>query len=98
MLVESRWFRRAGPGIVAVAALALVTTATLAAWDRPWDPTVCPGQPGRGPAGGSWYELAPRIAHGERNGQTLRIGVARHPAPRWIELDAESFASGPFGG
>ena len=42
--------------------------------------------------------LPPRIVGGERRGQTLRIGVARHAGSRSLELDAESFASGPFGG
>jgi len=97
-MVESRWFRRAGPGIVAVGAVVLVATATLAARDRPSAPPTCAGQAGRGGTSGAWYRIAPRVEAGERRGQTLWVGRPGGSAPRVLDLDPESFASGPFDG
>ena len=100
-MVESRWFRRAGPGILALGAVALVATATLAARDRPWVPPRCAGELATGPArpgSGAWFRIDPQLEAGERRGQRLVIGVAGRVRPRAIALDPESFAAGPFGG
>ena len=100
-MVESRWFRRAGPGIVALGAVALVASATLAARDRPWMPPSCAGELVRGPlrpGSGAWFRIDPQLEAGERRGQRLVVGVAGQVRPRAIALDSESFAAGPFGG
>ncbi len=100
-MVESRWFRRAGPGIVAIGALALVASATLAARDRPWVPPPCPGEVTTGsrqPGSGAWFRIDPQLEAGERRAQRLLVGVTGRVRPRAMTLDPESFAAGPFGG
>jgi hypothetical protein len=100
-MVESRWFRRAGPGIAAVGAMALVATATLAARDRPWVPPPCVAELAIGPAragSGAWFRIDPQLEAGERRGQRLVVGVAGRVRPRAMALDSESFVAGPFGG
>jgi hypothetical protein len=100
-MVESRWFRRAGPGIVALGAVALVASATLAARERPWVPPPCAGDAITGPiraGSGAWFRIDPKLESGERRGQRLVVGVAGRVRSRAIGLDSESFAAGPFGG
>ncbi len=98
-MVESRWFRRAGPGIAALGAVALIASTTLGAPARTWQPPGCPGQPriGAGPVG-AWYRLDPLLVDGARTGQRLVVGRAGGGRPQAIRLDAESFAAGPFRG
>ncbi len=98
-MVESRWFRRAGPGIAAVGAVVMIASATLGAGSPDWDPPVCADPVG--PAGtsiGAWYRVDPVLVDGVWSGQLLTLGRAPDPRPRQLNLDAESFASGPFGG
>jgi hypothetical protein len=97
-MVESRWFRRAGPGIAAIGVLALVASSTLGAPARSWRPDPCPGQAhtGTGPVG-TWYRIDPTLADGARTGQRLTLGRLG-ASTRAIALDAESFAAGPFDG
>ena len=100
-MVESRWFRRAGPGIAALAALAFVASTTSGAPATAWRPPLCPGTPGSGSAGtgfGSWYRLDPRIVDGVEVGQRLTIGTSDPSTMRTLDLPPESFAAGPFGG
>lgn len=100
-MVESRWFRRAGPGIVALGAVALVASATLAARDRPWVPPPCARIATIAPSGsgsGAWFRIDPQLEAGERRSQRLVVGVAGRVRPRAVALDPESFAAGPFGG
>ena len=55
-MVESRWFRRAGPGIAAIGALAIVASTTLGAPARRWEPDPCAGLPRRrAEATGAWF-------------------------------------------
>ncbi len=98
-MVESRWFRRAGPGIVAIGALAIVASTTLGAPERTWQPDPCSGSPRAGvAASGTWYRLDPVIEAGARTGQRLAVGDPGAAQPRVLALDPESFAAGPFGG
>jgi hypothetical protein len=47
---------------------------------------------------GAWYRLDPTIVDGARGGQRLTIGEPGTATVRGLDLDPESFASGPFGG
>lgn len=98
---ESRWFRRAGPGVVALGAVGLIASTTLGAGERMWDPPPCPDAADPGAAHvatlGGWFQLDPLIEAGERRGQRLSVGTAHGDAPRVVALDPESFASGPVG-
>ena len=98
-MVESRWFRRAGPGLAAIGALAIVASTTLGAPERRWEPSPCAGQPRAGVTPrGAWYQLDPVIAGGVRTGQRLVVGAAGLGQARMLTLGSESFAAGPFGG
>lgn len=98
-MVDSRWFRRAGPGIAAIGAVALVASTTAGARPASWVPPECDGMPriGSAPAG-TWYRIDPTIVDGVRSGQRLTLGGPRTAAVRGLDLDPESFASGPFAG
>ncbi|HEV2951335.1 MAG TPA: hypothetical protein VGZ51_04440 [Actinomycetota bacterium] len=98
-MVESRWFRRAGPAVAALGGVALIATTTLGAPDRAWAPEPCAGVPRIGaPAPGSWYRIDPVLDAGTRTGQRLVLGRAGDRGTRALDLDAESFAAGPYGG
>jgi hypothetical protein len=100
-MLESRWFRRAGPGVVALGAVALIASTTLGVGDRPWEPPPCPAsaamQTARHGTVGAWFRVEPRVVDGERRGQRLAVGIADGAPARSVELDAESFAAGPVG-
>jgi hypothetical protein len=97
-MVESRWFRRAGPGIAAIGALVVIASTTSGARPIAWQPPGCAGlaRVGAGPDG-SWYRIDPTIVDGVRTGQRLSVGAAG-TGIRGLDLDPESFAAGPFGG
>jgi hypothetical protein len=98
-MVESRWFRRAGPAVAALGGIALIATTTLGAPGRAWTPEACAGAPRIGAsAPGTWYRIDPVLDAGTRTGQRLVIGRAGDRVTRVLDLDAESFAAGPFGG
>lgn len=111
-MVRSAWLRRAGPGIVALGAIGMLTSTTLGAHDRPWVPPDCaadgrlrdiPARVARaaslGAAGEApWFRLDPVLdATGALAGQRLVVGLADGTGERTLELAAESFAAGPFG-
>lgn len=111
-MVRSAWLRRAGPGVVAVVAIGLLTSTTLGARDRPWDPPGCAGQASLGdipdraarsapiarPGDAPWFRLDPVLdASGTLTGQRLVIGRADGGGERSLDLAPESFAAGPFG-
>ena len=98
-MAEARWFRRAGPGVVAIGAVLLVASTTTGAHAPRWQPAMCagPARTGLGPIG-AWYRLDPTLVDGMRTGQRLSIGVAGGASVRALDLDAESFAAGPFAG
>jgi hypothetical protein len=98
-MVESRWFRRAGPAVAALAAVVVIASSTLGAPARTWVPEACSGAPRVGSsATGAWYRLDPLLDAGVRVGQRLAVGRAGDRGARQLDLDAESFAAGPVGG
>ena len=111
-MVRSAWLRRAGPGIVALGAVGMLTTTALGARDRPWVPPDCVGDGGSGevsaraargasrtdPAEAPWFRLDPVLdTKGALAGQRLVVGRADGAGRRTMELPSESFAAGPFG-
>jgi hypothetical protein len=98
-MVESRWFRRAGPGIAAIGAVVVIASTTSGARPASWALPGCAGLPRIGEAPiGAWYRIDPTIVEGVRQGQRLTLGGPGTIAVRGLDLDPESFASGPFAG
>jgi len=110
--MRSAWIRRAGPGAVAVLAVGLLTSTTLGARGHPWAPSICPtagpvGDPtahgvsvqaSRPSADAAWFRLDPILdATGALAGQRLAVGGRDGRDQRILDLDPESFATGPFG-
>jgi hypothetical protein len=98
-MLESRWGRRLGPGIAAVAGILVIATAsvgTATAGERP--PPDCAAATAAPRATGSaWFRLDPTLVDGRRTGQRLTAGQGRGRA--WsLALDAESFAASPRDG
>ena len=112
-MVESRWLRSIGPGLVAIAAVGLVASTTLGAGDRPWAPRACAGPPVTLAAAAGqpapktlaevraapWYRVDPVLdGDGALRGQRLVSGLGgRRGGMPAGELARESFAAGPFG-
>jgi hypothetical protein len=98
-MVESRWFRRAGPGIAAVGAAVVIASTTAGARPESWTPPPCAGLPRTGEAPiGAWYRIDPTLVDGAQSGQRLTVGGPGTAGVRGLDLDPESFASGPFAG
>ena len=97
--METRWARRLGPGIVAVAAVTAIASTTAGAPPPIWDPPDCPGPPSVGQrTGAAWFRLDPDLSAGVLVGQRLTIGDAERGTGWRMDLDAESFAAPPRGG
>ena len=111
-MVESRWLRWIGPGVVALGAVGFIASTTLGAGVRPWVPNACAGSPpdlvatarDRQPAapsdlrGTPWYRLDPVLDRdGALAGQRLAIGLDGERIARTLGLAREAFAAGPFG-
>jgi hypothetical protein len=111
-MVEHRWLRTIGPGVVALGAMVAIGSSAGAAQDRPWMPLACGGgeaarvaaarDPGAvtaaDPGIGAWMRLDPTLdGDGTLAGQRLSMGIGERGAPRVMTLPAESFAAGPFG-
>ncbi len=111
-MVEARWLRWFGPGLVALGAVGLVGSTTLGAGTRTWGPGVCSGSPAARAAvahdpaaadpaqvrGAPWFRLDPILDRGGAlAGQRLAVGLEGDPGARVLDLPAESFAAGPFG-
>lgn len=97
--METRWVRRLGPGIAAVAAVAAIASTTAGAPPPIWDPPDCPGRPSVGSRpGAAWFRLEPDLSAGTLVGQRLTIGDAERATAWRMDLDAESFAAQPRGG
>jgi hypothetical protein len=98
-MVESRWFRRAGPGIAAMGAILVIASTTAGVRPESWSPPRCAGVPGIGQVpSGAWYRIDATIVDGVRSGQRLTVGGSGTARVRGLDLDPESFASGPFAG
>ncbi len=111
-MVESRWLRWIGPGLVALGAVGLIASTTLGAGGRPWAPRACAGPPGALAAAAgeplplrpedlrheAWFRLDPLLdPDGALRGQRLAVGVGDGRVAPPSELPPESFAAGPFG-
>ena len=110
-MVEARWLRWVGPGLVALGAAGLIGSTTLGAGTRAWDPGVCSGSATERSAthdaattslaevrGAPWFRLDPVIdREGALAGQRLALGLEGDPGARFLDLPSESFAAGPFG-
>jgi hypothetical protein len=111
-MVESRWLRRLGPGVIALIAVGLIASTTFGAGDRPWAPRACAGaaadliaatrDPGPSDPADlrdeTWFRVDPLLDRdGALRGQRLAVGVGGIRVPPGAELPPESFAAGPFG-
>lgn len=111
-MVESRWLRWVGPGVVALGAVGIIASTALGVGSRPWTPIACPGSPDdrvaaardAGPPGFKemrgtpWFGLDPSLdADGALRGQRLALSLDGERTARTLDLAAESFAAGPFG-
>src|SRR6476620_3488986 len=100
-MVESRWLRWIGPGVVALGAVGFVASTTLGAGVRPWVPSACTGSPpdlvatarDRQPValaelrGAPWYRSDPVLDRdGALAGQRLTIGLDGVRATRILDL------------
>ena len=113
-MVESRWLRWIGPGVVALGAVGFIASTTLGAGVRPWVPSACAGPPSdriaaardrrpdsaRRPAREPWFRLDPVL-----DGDGRAHWPAARPRARWRAgrpvawtSPRRSFAAGPFGG
>lgn len=111
-MLESRWIRWLGPGVIGVLALGTLSTTTLGAGPRSWTPPPCTGPTGPGsvaaapaPAGladldrEAWFRMDPVMDEtGTLAGQRLSLGLDGARSVRAQSLPAESFVAGPFGG
>ena len=111
-MVEARWLRWIGPGVVALGAVALIGSTTVGAGTRTWTPKACAGPPtdrtaaarGSTPAtpgdlaAAPWFRLDPVAADdGSLGGERLFVGRFGEPLTQTRDLPAESFTAGPFG-
>lgn len=111
-MVESRWLRWIGPGVVALGAVGLIASTTLGAGVRPWLPSACGGPPtdaitaardrelaGLADLRGTpWFRLDPVLdGEGTLKGQRLALGIDGERTARTLDLAPEAFAAGPFG-
>jgi len=111
-MVESRWLRWVGPGVIALGAAGLIAATTSGAAARPWTPGACAGPPGvlspvaRDSRPGNladlasvpWFRQDPVVdGGGDLRGQRVAIGLDGDRLVRSMDLPAESFAAGPFG-
>jgi len=111
-MVESRWLRWIGPGVIALGAFGFIASTTHGAGDRPWAPRACAGQAGdliaatRRPGPNrpadvrtqAWFRIDPSLDRdGALHGQRLAIGVGGDRLQPDAKLAPESFAAGPFG-
>ena len=111
-MVEKRWLRWIGPGVVALGAVGFIASTTNGAGARPWTPGACAGPPSARieaarevvPPGLAdlrttpWFRLDPVLdAEGASSGRRLAVGLDGDQTARITDLSAESFAAGPFG-
>ncbi len=111
-MLEPRWLRWIGPGVIAVLAVGSVASTTLGAGPHAWVSRACgteasgPAAAARapGPAGlddlrqEAWFRLDARLDRtGALEGQRLALGVDGNGSSGVMDLPPESFAAGPFG-
>ena len=111
-MVEARWLRWFGPGVVALGAVGLVGSTALGAATHVPTPQACAGSLAERNAAAHravamdladlrsapWFRLDARLDRdGSLAGQTLAVGLDGESGGRVSEWPAESFAAGPFG-
>ena len=111
-MLEPRWLRWIGPGVIAVLAVGSVASTTLGAGPHPWVSRACgiesggPAAAARagGPAGlddlhqEAWFRLDASLDRtGALEGQRLALGMDGNRSSGVMDLPPESFAAGPFG-
>ena len=111
-MLESRWLRWIGTGVIALVAVGSVASTAAGAGQRPWKAAACTDEPGsRGTAARwagdigmeemraqPWFRQDPRLDRaGELRGQRLALGLDGERSSRILNLPPESFAAGPFG-
>lgn len=111
-MLEPRWLRWIGPGVIAVLAVGSVASTTLGAGPRPWVSRACGSEAGgltaaarvQGPASlddldqEAWFRLDASLDRaGALAGQRLTLGVDGNRSNALMDLPPESFAAGPFG-
>lgn len=111
-MLESRWIRWVGPGVIGLGAMGFLASATVGAGQSAWTPRACDVE--RGPSAAAaavatpvalpelrlepWYRIDPSLDHdGTLQGQELAVGTDGDRSSRYLDLPAESFAAGPFG-
>ncbi len=110
-MVDRRWRRMGGPGVIVMTGLGLISAlAPASAGAGPWPPMACSpdqdvGLTSARPASVDdlhqlpWYRLDPVVdAAGWLMGQRLTVGITGARQDRVLTLPPESFAAGPFGG
>ena len=111
-MVQSRWVQRAGPGLLVILAIGLLRAGPAGADVRAWSPPDCgvdaatvaetarTASPGAAePVAAPWYRLDAVLDDSLAvRGQKLALGLAGDADARTLDLSAESFAAGPFGG
>lgn len=99
-MLESRWGRRLGPGIAALAGVLAIASTTVGAPPAGVRalPSCADGTQLAEPSGAAaWFRIDPLLVAGARQGQRLDVG--RVGGPAWTTtLEAESFASAPADG
>ena len=107
-MVVRRWQQRAGPAVLAVAVLGLFGVGGAGADAVAWSPPACGAREPdpqalarpvtEDAAGRAWWRLEPRLdGSGRQVAQRVTLGSPSGGPARIVELDAESFAAGPFG-
>ena len=111
-MVEHRWLRTIGPGVIALGALVAIGSSAGTATGRPWAPFACAGGGVERVAAvrdraslaladlGSapWLRLDPSLdVDGALVGHRLWVGIHGRGSARVMDLPSESFAAGPFG-
>ncbi len=111
-MLESRWIRWVGPGVIALVALGSLSTVAIGAGPVAWTARPCADDGASLAAamrpsgaigladlrGAVWYRLDPQLDRsGALRGQRLAIGTDGGRSGRSLDLPPESFAAGPFG-
>ena len=102
-MVESRWLRRAGPGVVALGAVALVALGDAGRAGTPWVPPAVCADDHAGPVRAGSGDVVPARSAARGRASLARPATGprrRRPGPPAVDGAAmpESFAAGPFGG
>ncbi|HEX5149058.1 MAG TPA: hypothetical protein VFW02_08255 [Candidatus Limnocylindrales bacterium] len=111
-MLERRWLRWLGPGVIALGALGSIASTAFGAGQRPWATRAC-GDDGGARASAArwaapiglgdlhlepWFRMDPRLDRaGALQGQRLALGIDGDRSSRIMDLPRESFAAGPFG-